>query len=436
MKKFKQFFEEKIILSAVMCVLLAVVLVTATYGWYALNNTDRLYGLDLNVGGTGGLKVAIKPNGADIMVDENVRRVVKDDKLVAIIPINLREFTSIEGGKIAPGAYGELPFWITSLSESIRSYKIKVKMVYNPGSGETPYEKEWPDDLLERFLDLLTNEEKEAILNGLTEEDEIAIFAGYTEEEKEEILNGLTEDVKDRLRAELAGHDVEDGLTDEEKKKIAEIETMIMDHFTVYKTIYRDEEGIVRFKDPLGFYINESDNVVAAKGSLDYMVEKKDQIYWVWNYELTDIPEFWELERFSDYKFIDAVDATDGSVILNEAEVRAGVRKYDEEDTKLGNYLDHVWFMVYIEGSPERYNEGEVDDEVESYSETGLNVETGEYPDADGVGDDSAAEGIEEGSDVEGIEEGSDADEIEGNPESEESDEGSNEESNVEDPDA
>lgn len=419
MKKFKQFFEEKIILSAVMCVLLAVVLVTSTYGWYALNNTDRLYALDLNVGGTGGLKVAIKPDGDDIMVAKDVRRVVKDDKLIAIIPINLREFTSIEEGKIAPGAYGELPFWITSLSESIRSYEIKVKMVYNPGSGETPYETGWPDNLLERFLDLLTNEEKEAILNGLTEEDEIAIFAGYTDEEKEEILNGLTEEVKDSLRAELAGQDEEDGLTEEDKDKIAEIEAMIMDHFTVYKTIYRDEEGIVRFKDPLGFYIKETDDVVAAKGSLDYMVEKKDQIYWVWNYEITDIPDYPNLKRFPTYE---PEYADTGVITVDENTRREAIRLYDEEDTKLGNYLDNVWFMVYIEGSPERYNENE----VESYSETGLNVETGEYPDAEGAEDDSA---------VEGIEEDSDADEIEGNPESEESGEGSNEESNVDDPD-
>lgn len=301
MKKFKQFFEEKIILSAVMCVLLAVVLVTATYGWYALNNTDKAYGLDLKTGGDGGIKVAIVKGGDDIMVAEDIKRIEEDGKIIARIPISLYDlnYENIEKGKIAPGAWGDRTLYITSLSESIRSYTIRVQFEYMPDGDESAGE-----------------------------------------------------------------------LTDEEKQNAEKVKEMIMDHFTIYQTKTTrkvGDEEIVSFEDPLTLYSIESDQettgsnqkMVEARGSLQFNVEKPVKLYWVWNYELTDIPEFWELERFSNYKFIDAIDPTDGSVILNDVEVRKGVRKYDEEDTELGNYLDHIYFNIFVEGNFETYHDSD-----------------------------------------------------------------------------
>ena len=365
MKKIKQFVEEKIILSAIMCVLLAVVLITATYSWYTIKDSVELNELELKTAPSGGIKVAIEKDGEDIMSAVDIRRVWKDDSLVAIIPINLGEFENIEEGRIAPGAYGPLPFYITSLSEGIRSYSIKVKMVYNPGSGEVPYELDIPTELVDRFLDLLTNDEKEALLNGLTDEEEERLFAQYTEEEKEEILAGLTKDVKDRLRAELAGKDVDVELTKEEKKKIAYVESMIMDHFSIYQKKYVDpKDDIVKFSDPLTFYINESDEVEAATGDLPYLEEVPVELYWVWNYELTDIPDYEKLKRFTDKKkgFGFDLRRDENGEAVNEFDTRKAIRKYDEEDTELGNYLDCIWFMVYIEGSPVRYGEDDLEE--------------------------------------------------------------------------
>lgn len=251
MKKFRQFFQEKIILSAVMCVLLAVVLTTATTAWYALNNSAKTYGLDIKLGGIGGIKVATKAGGTDIMADPDLPH---NEEGYPIISINLKEFENIESGTIAPGAYGTLPFYITALGENIRSYSIKVQMEYRPASAT---------------------------------------------------------------------------VSEEQKQKIQEI---INDHISVYETQYTDETGIVRFRDPLVYYVDESDRVTAATGPLRYREEVLAEIYWVWNYELTDIADYSQIERFQNM------------------DTRKAVRAYDEEDTTLGNYIDDIWFNVYIEG--------------------------------------------------------------------------------------
>lgn len=299
LEKFKKFLEEKVILSAVMCILLALVLITATYAWYTLNNTPKMYGLELSTGGAGGLIVAIEPGGPDIMSGEYYNQYSnrfeepaqfndKDGNLIAMIPINLGSFENIEEGLIAPGAYGPLPFYITSQSASIRSYEIKVQFVYEPSETETAD---------------MTDDEKQAL---------------------------------------------------QEKAKY--VEDMIMDHFTIYQKQYEDAEGIVRFENPLEFYEEEADSVIAARGNLTVNVEEPVELWWVWNYELTDIPEYWNIARFTDdiedggFGFELSVD--ENGKAINEIETRKAIRKYDEEDTELGNYLDDIYFNVYVVGSP------------------------------------------------------------------------------------
>lgn len=263
MKKFRQFFQEKIILSAVMCLLLFTVLLTATYGWYAINNSAKAYGLSLKTGGIGGIKVAVEAGGPDIMSDPNL---IRGDKDIPIISINLKEFENIEEDRIAPGAYGPMPFYITALGENLKSYSIKVQLEYRPAT---------------------------------------------------------------------------DKVTEEQK---AEIEAMINDHISVYQTMYTEEKDgieIARFADPLTYYMEETDEVTAATGPLKYKEEVPVRLYWVWNYELTDIPGYESLPRFQSFLGNDGFDT------------RKAVRAYDEEDTILGNYMEDIWFNVYIEGRTE-----------------------------------------------------------------------------------
>lgn len=277
MKKFRQFFQEKIILGAVMCLLLAAVSVAATYGWYAVNNSAKAYGLELQAegtGGTGDIKVAVVSGGPDIMSDSFTQIELKDGKKAAQVSFPPTEFTNVEKGKIAPGAYGEVKFYITAMAENVHSYAIKVQLQYEPD---------------------------------------------------------------------------ETGLTAEQQAKIDEIKKIIGDHITVYKTQYRDTDGVVKFKEPLTYYQSDPElpnDGTAATGALTYNVEEEAILYWVWNYELTDIPNYQNISRFFP----------DGST--DEAAKWKAVRQYDEEDTLLGNYLKEgdIKLNIYIEGSGRSVN--------------------------------------------------------------------------------
>ncbi len=266
MEKLKRFFQEKIILSAVMCVLLLAVLITATYSWYILNDSVAAHGLKLQAGAVSGIKVAVEPGGADIMDEQS--GLEKNEAGVPIISFQLKKFENInggEGGEIAPGAYGTLPFYITAQSRNVNSYAIKVQLEYQ-----------------------------------------------------------LSDQAQDKL-------------SDEQKAKI---QTWISDHIMVYKTKYTSN-GIVKFKNPLEYYENVTDDVTAATGELAYMEEIPVEIYWSWNYELTDHPDYTSIARFPTH--------TDAS----ETALQAAVRQYDEEDTLLGNCIEKVWLNVYIEGRKE-----------------------------------------------------------------------------------
>lgn len=259
MERFRRFFQEKIILGAVLCILLGVVLTTATTAWYAINRSTRAYGIELKSGGTGGIKVAASTGGADIMLDESLPL---NEEGIPVLSIALKDFENIESGKIAPGAYIPMDFYITALGENIKSYAVRVQLEYKP---------------------------------------------------------------------------VDENITQEQKNKIDE---MINDHIRVYQTMY-EEDGIIKFKDPLTFYKEVTDDVEAARGPLVFNEEVLARIYWVWNYELTDIPDYEKLERFGRFGGPDGFD------------VRGAMRAYDEEDTALGNYIDNIWMNVYIEGRME-----------------------------------------------------------------------------------
>lgn len=259
MKRWKQFFQEKVVVSAVMCVLLGVVLTTATTAWYAINNRDSMFGLQLKTSGTGGIKVAVQPGGPDIMEDE--AGLPKNADGVPIISINLADFENIEKQKIAPGAYGPLTFYITSLTRGITSYEIQAQLEYRPMDGTV--------------------------------------------------------------------------VTAEQKQKI---ENMIRNHIFLYAEKYNstDAEGkpIVLFRKPVSFYETEED-AEAIVGPLTFDEEKRVEVYWVWNYELTDIPNYQNTALYKQY---------DGNV-------RQAVRAYDEEDTLLGNCVKDIWINVSIQGN-------------------------------------------------------------------------------------
>lgn len=252
MKNIKRLFQEKIVLSYVMCLLLVAVLFSATTAWYSSSNAVSAHGMTVTTGETGGLKVALEQGGPDIMLLPEV-----NEKGIPVIPIKLTDLNNIKEEMIAPGAYGPMTFYITSLGETITRYSIKVKLSYK--------------------------EEAEA----------------------------------------------ENQLSPEQQE---EIKDLMENHISVYTDMETvSEEGRWgKFSNPLEYYTDaDASDGTAAKGNLVFNTEVKAEIYWVWNYEYTDIP---------------------GNENLSGEERREKIREYDEEDTMLGNYIDNIWFDVYITG--------------------------------------------------------------------------------------
>lgn len=252
MKKF-----EKVILSFVMCVLLTLVLVSATTAWYASNKAASVYGMELAADGIGGIKVALEPGGKDISQLED-----KTELGVPIIPIMLTELNNVKEDMIAPGAYGPMTFYITALGNNVTEYSIKVKMVYEEAPGA------------ENHL----NTEQRAKLEELMNQH----ITVYTQKD---VISGQT-----------------------------------------------NEGQWGKFSKPLEYYTDDmATDGIAMIGPLKFQEEVKAELYWVWNYEYTDIPG----------------NETAGS----EAELRKLIRQYDEEDTMLGNYIENIAFHVYITGN-------------------------------------------------------------------------------------
>lgn len=262
MKKSSGIFQEKIILSFVMCVLLCIVLFAATTAWYASNNAVKTHGLQLAADGIGGIRVAVEAGGEDIS-----RLPDKTSGGIPVIPIKLTELNNIREDMIAPGAYGPMTFYITALGETITGYSIKVQLAY--------------------------------------QEEEAA----------------------DKL------------LSEEQRRRLEEI---IKEHITVYTVMEKGSTDAaasvagsrVKFSEPLLYYTDENAlDGSAATGELKVNEEVKAELYWVWNYEYTDIP------------------GNEGTALPGEeAGLKQKNRQYDEEDTLLGNYIDNIWFNVYIQG--------------------------------------------------------------------------------------
>lgn len=252
MKKF-----EKVILSFVMCVLLTLVLISATTAWYASNKVASAYGLQLAADGIGGIKVALEPGGNDIMQLED-----KTELGVPIIPIMLTDLNNIKENMIAPGAYGPMTFYITALGNNVTAYSIKVKMVYEEAPGAE---------------------------NHLSEQQRAQL---------EELMN---KHITVYTQKEMTGSQTGEG-----------------------------EWG--KFSNPLEYYTDDmATDGTAMTGPLNFQEEKKVELYWVWNYEYTDIPG--------------------NETVGSEAELRQLIRQYDEEDTMLGNYIKNIAFHVYITGT-------------------------------------------------------------------------------------
>lgn len=108
--------KEQFITTFVMCVVSVLVLIGFTVAWYSSGaNNVTATGMQMSAAQAGDITIALQTGGKDIS------ELLGDDKYV---DIGLAELTNIEEGKMAPGAFGKVTFYITPKNTNVRTCNV------------------------------------------------------------------------------------------------------------------------------------------------------------------------------------------------------------------------------------------------------------------------------------------------------------------------
>lgn len=108
--------KEEVISAGVMAIVSMLVLIGFTVAWYTgIFNLSTITGMRLKAAEMNNIKVALTSNGEDISV-------LSEDEKYA--DIGLQEMTNIESGKLAPGQFGKVTFYLTPSDEGIEYCEI------------------------------------------------------------------------------------------------------------------------------------------------------------------------------------------------------------------------------------------------------------------------------------------------------------------------
>ena len=129
--------KEDFITTFVMLAVCTMMLVGVTIAWYtAVHDKPTVTSMEMEAEETGDIKIALEQGGDDIE-DLKMNDIVGDEYVV----IGLEKLTNIEDGKMAPGAFGEVKFWVTPLKKDVTRCLIVPSVVLNlemdDGSGES-----------------------------------------------------------------------------------------------------------------------------------------------------------------------------------------------------------------------------------------------------------------------------------------------------------
>lgn len=124
--------KEQLITTGVMFVVSVLVLIGVTIAWYSGNEGSPVAtGMQMTAAETGDIIIALTPGGPDISVlQEN------EDPNDEYVDIGLAELTNIEDGKMAPGAFGKVTFYLTPKISSVRTCNVFPSVMLRQGEGE------------------------------------------------------------------------------------------------------------------------------------------------------------------------------------------------------------------------------------------------------------------------------------------------------------
>ena len=141
--------KEGFVSTLVMTVVTILMLVGVTIAWYtAVLAKPTVTGMQMEAEETGGIKVALESGGVDIT------ELSGDDRYVTI---GLEKLLNIENEQMAPGAYGEVVFYISSLSKNVAGCQVVPSLV--PGYEEA-FLQNYPDGIPADATVTINNTEK------------------------------------------------------------------------------------------------------------------------------------------------------------------------------------------------------------------------------------------------------------------------------------
>lgn len=123
MKKFSKKQKNFILIFLSLCVLMAGVVL----GWYAVSSLVSANNVSMQVDSVDSLIVKVLVENGDTKEKVLLSEVVGDGKK---IDIGLADLTNIEEGKIAPGAFGEIHFFITATSPYYSGCQMEIEPSY------------------------------------------------------------------------------------------------------------------------------------------------------------------------------------------------------------------------------------------------------------------------------------------------------------------
>lgn len=121
--------KEEFVSGLVMLIVSVMVLVGVTIAWFSASDNVLARGMKIKAAEPGSLKIALNSGGEDISVlaeDDNPDNEYAD--------IGLAALTNIENGKLAPGAFGKVTFFITP-SKGVTKCNITSLVQIRQGTG-------------------------------------------------------------------------------------------------------------------------------------------------------------------------------------------------------------------------------------------------------------------------------------------------------------
>ena len=268
--------KEEVVSSFIMCIVCGLVLIGFTIAWFSNSDSTTVTGLEMEAVEMGHVKVALESGGKDISELPEGERAAD---------FGVAAFTNLEADELAPGAFGEVNFYVTPVNTRVEACSIMSQLrITQDGSSFYP-------TVLEEAA-------------GVGVEND-ASDSGTDADMESEALGGGTD---------VEGEAPEDGteLTMEALYELAQ------EHIEIY---YKDDNGNLILFENVPYLLTWTEEERANAATVDDL-EKKVTFYWKWHYT---------------YPFTE--DELTGEGALTEKQQEEKLLAYDIEDMTIGNNI-------------------------------------------------------------------------------------------------